>query len=76
MCDKESSNFDFTKQKQPTELQSPSGNTNKIMDLAKTQLEINSLVAQLQQQQSSDSSQTGTKNRNNRDFRKKADKGN
>lgn len=47
MCEKESSNFDFTKQKQATELQSPSGNTNKIMDLAKTQLEINSLVAQL-----------------------------
>ena len=46
MSVEESSNADFTKQKQAIELQSPADNSNQIMDLATTLEEMRSLIAQ------------------------------
>ena len=76
MSDEKSSNADFTKQKQAIELQSPADNSNQMMDLASTLQEMMSLIAQFQQQQSSGPIQTETSyNDNNKDFRKKVNKG-
>ena len=76
MSDEKSSNADFTKQKQTIELQSPADNSNQMMDLASTLQEMMSLIAQFQQQQSSGPIQTETScNDNNKDFRKKVNKG-
>ena len=43
----------FHKTKQAIELQSPTDNSNQVMDLANTLLEMKSLIAQFKQQQSS-----------------------
>ena len=44
MSDKESSNVNFTKQKQAVELQPPADNSNQTMDLGNTLLEMNLLI--------------------------------
>ena len=77
MSDEESSNADFTKQKQAIELQSPVDNNNQKMDLANTLHEMRSLIAQFKQQQSSGPIQAGTScSYNSNDSRKKVNKGN
>ena len=43
MSDEESSNANFTKQKQAIELQSPADNSNQMMDLANTLQKMRSL---------------------------------
>ena len=60
MSDEESSNADFTKQKQTIELQSPADNSNQDVDLANTLHEMRSLIAQFKQKRSSGPIQAGT----------------
>ena len=74
MSDEESSNADFTKQKQAVELQSPAHNHNQIKDLTNILPKMKSLIAQFKQKQSSGPIQAGTSNNNNKDSRKKVDK--
>ena len=77
MSDEESPNADFTKQKQAIELQLPVDNSNQKMDLVNALQEMKSLMAQFKQQQSSGLIQAGTScSNNNKDSRKKLDKGN
>ena len=52
MSDEESSNADFTKQKQAIELLSPTDNSNQMKDLANALQEMRSLIAQFNQQSS------------------------
>ena len=77
MSDEESSNADFTKQKQTIELQSPADNSNQDVDLANTLHEMRSLIAQFKQKRSSGPIQAGTScSCNSNDSRKKVNKGN
>ena len=77
MSNEESSNVDFTKQKQAIELKSPSDNSNQEMDLTNTLQEMRSLIAQFKQQQSSGPIQAGTScSCNSNDSREKVNKGN
>ena len=75
MSHKTSSDVDFTKQKQAIELHSTADNSNQTIDLINTLLGMKSLIAQFKQQ-SSEPSQARTSNNNNKDSRKKVDKGN
>ena len=52
MSDEESSNADFTKQKQAIELLSPTDNSNQMKDLANALQEMRSLIAHFKQQSS------------------------
>ena len=69
MSHKTSSDVDFTKQKQAIELHSTADNSNQTIDLINTLLGMKSLIAQFKQQ-SSEPSQAGTSNNDNKDSRK------
>ena len=76
MSDQELLNSNFTKRKQVIELQSPTDNSNQMMDLTTTLQEMRSLMAQFKQKQSSGIIQAGTSCNNNNNSRKKVNKGN
>ena len=76
MSDQKLLNSNFTKRKQVIELQSPTDNSNQMMDLTTTLQEMRSLMAQFKQKQSSEVIQAGTSCNNNNNSRKKMNKGN
>ena len=76
MSYEESSNADFTKQKQAIELQLTADTSVQMMDLANTLQEMRSLIAQFKQQQFSGPIQAGNSCNNNNDSREEVNKDN